>query len=108
MTSSALVMIMAPGVGFLCASRFHPVVFYLEIDPFLSADSGLLRRKNALSMMFLSMAVYSLITIEWWVSPLLSLVILAHSSFSAGSSGATPSPSRALVPSSVTSRTSVS
>ncbi|GAA5837292.1 hypothetical protein JCM11251_004956 [Rhodosporidiobolus azoricus] len=46
MTCGALVMIMAPGVGFLY--------------------SGLLRRKNALSMLFLSLAVYSLIAIEWF------------------------------------------
>ncbi|GAA6018923.1 hypothetical protein JCM10207_009201 [Rhodosporidiobolus poonsookiae] len=42
---AVLVMIMAPGVGFLY--------------------SGLLRRKNALSMIFLSLAVYSLVAIEW-------------------------------------------
>ncbi|GAA5864402.1 hypothetical protein JCM8547_005810 [Rhodosporidiobolus lusitaniae] len=46
MTSACLVMIMAPGVGFLY--------------------SGLLRRKNALSMMFLSLAIYALVTIEWF------------------------------------------
>ncbi|GAA5892257.1 hypothetical protein JCM6882_003623 [Rhodosporidiobolus microsporus] len=46
MTSAVLVMIMAAGVGFLY--------------------SGLLRRKNALSMLFLSLAVYSLITVEWF------------------------------------------
>jgi Amt family ammonium transporter len=38
LTSTALVMIMTPGVGFLY--------------------SGLLRRKNALSMLYLSLAVY--------------------------------------------------
>ena len=46
LTASALVMIMAPGVGFLY--------------------SGLLRRKNALSMMMLSLAIYSICTIEWF------------------------------------------
>ncbi|BGP26862.1 ammonium transmembrane transporter [Rhodotorula toruloides] len=46
LVAACLVMIMAPGVGFLY--------------------SGLLRRKNALSMLFLAMAVYSLITIEWF------------------------------------------
>lgn len=44
--AAVLVMIMAPGVGFLY--------------------SGLLRRKNALSMIFLSLAIYSLMTIEWF------------------------------------------
>lgn len=39
LTAACLVMIMAPGVGFLY--------------------SGLLRRKNALSMIFLSLAIYS-------------------------------------------------
>jgi len=33
---------------------------------FLISDSGLLRRKNALSMMMLSLAVYSVCTIEWF------------------------------------------
>ncbi|GAA6061729.1 hypothetical protein JCM10212_000462 [Sporobolomyces blumeae] len=46
LTASCLVMIMAPGVGLLY--------------------SGLLRRKNALSMMMLSLAVYSVCTIEWY------------------------------------------
>ncbi|BGP50784.1 hypothetical protein JCM10450v2_006710 [Rhodotorula kratochvilovae] len=46
MVASCLVMIMAPGVGFLY--------------------SGLLRRKNALSMLFLSLAVYSVCAIEWF------------------------------------------
>ncbi|MBW0518852.1 hypothetical protein O181_058567 [Austropuccinia psidii MF-1] len=45
-TSSALVMIMTPGLGF----------FY----------SGLLRRKNALSMLFLSLAAYALISFQWF------------------------------------------
>lgn len=43
---AALVMIMAPGVGFLY--------------------SGLLRRKNALSMLFLALAVYSVAVIQWF------------------------------------------
>jgi hypothetical protein len=38
-TAAVLVMIMSPGIGFLY--------------------SGLLRRKNALSMIFLSLAIYS-------------------------------------------------
>ncbi|GAA5822384.1 hypothetical protein JCM3770_002374 [Rhodotorula araucariae] len=42
-----LVFSMAPGVGFLY--------------------SGLLRRKNALSMLFLSLMVFSLITVEWFL-----------------------------------------
>ncbi|POY76327.1 hypothetical protein BMF94_0522 [Rhodotorula taiwanensis] len=46
LTAACLVMIMAPGVGFLY--------------------SGLLRRKNALSMIFLSLAIYSLCTIEFY------------------------------------------
>jgi len=46
MVASALVMVMAPGVGFMYA--------------------GLLRRKNALSMLFLSLAVYSVVAIEWF------------------------------------------
>ncbi|GAA5922853.1 hypothetical protein JCM1841_003762 [Sporobolomyces salmonicolor] len=46
LTAACLVMIMAPGVGLLY--------------------SGLLRRKNALSMMFLGLAVYSLCTVEWF------------------------------------------
>ncbi|GAA6039246.1 hypothetical protein JCM8097_003225 [Rhodosporidiobolus ruineniae] len=45
-TAACLVMIMAPGVGFLY--------------------SGLLRRKNALSMLFLSLAVYSVCTVQWF------------------------------------------
>ncbi|GAA5873650.1 hypothetical protein JCM3774_005005 [Rhodotorula dairenensis] len=44
--AAVLVMIMSPGIGFLY--------------------SGLLRRKNALSMIFLAMAVYSLVTITWF------------------------------------------
>lgn len=46
LASSALVMIMCPGVGYLY--------------------SGLLRRKNALSMLYLSMAVYSVVTFQWF------------------------------------------
>ncbi|GAA5869101.1 hypothetical protein JCM1840_000469 [Sporobolomyces johnsonii] len=46
LTAACLVMIMAPGVGLLY--------------------SGLLRRKNALSMMFLGLAVYALCTVEWF------------------------------------------
>ncbi|GAA5965785.1 hypothetical protein JCM8115_002999 [Rhodotorula mucilaginosa] len=45
-TAAVLVMIMSPGIGFLY--------------------SGLLRRKNALSMIFLSLAIYSLVTIAWF------------------------------------------
>ncbi|ORY84684.1 ammonium transporter MEPa [Leucosporidium creatinivorum] len=43
---AVLVMIMSPGVGYLY--------------------SGLLRRKNALSMLFLSLAVYSVAIIQWF------------------------------------------
>ncbi|GJN93542.1 hypothetical protein Rhopal_006599-T1 [Rhodotorula paludigena] len=43
--AGCLVMLMAPGVGFLY--------------------SGLLRRKNALSMLFLALAVYSVCAVEW-------------------------------------------
>ncbi|KAG0148255.1 hypothetical protein CROQUDRAFT_670057 [Cronartium quercuum f. sp. fusiforme G11] len=46
LASTALVMIMTPGLGF----------FY----------SGLLRRKNALSMIFLSMAVYAVASFQWF------------------------------------------
>ncbi|EGG08538.1 uncharacterized protein MELLADRAFT_42854 [Melampsora larici-populina 98AG31] len=46
LASTALVMIMTPGLGF----------FY----------SGLLRRKNALSMIFLSMAVYAVVSFQWF------------------------------------------
>ncbi|KAL7410359.1 ammonium transporter AmtB-like domain-containing protein [Mrakia frigida] len=46
MTSTALVFIMIPGVGF----------FY----------SGLLRRKNALSMMYLSMAGLAVVSFQWF------------------------------------------
>ncbi|KAI5481446.1 hypothetical protein MNV49_004202 [Pseudohyphozyma bogoriensis] len=46
LTCTALVMIMCPGVGYLY--------------------SGLLRRKNALSMLYLSMAVYCVITFQWF------------------------------------------
>jgi len=46
LAASALVMIMTPGLGF----------FY----------SGLLRRKNALSQIMLSMAVYSVVTFQWF------------------------------------------
>ncbi|KAH8919236.1 ammonium transporter [Atractiella rhizophila] len=46
LSSAALVMIMTPGVGFLY--------------------SGLLRRKNALSMLYLSLAVYAVITFQWF------------------------------------------
>ncbi|KAK4055034.1 hypothetical protein OIO90_003375 [Microbotryomycetes sp. JL221] len=44
--SSCLVFIMSPGVGFLY--------------------SGLLRRKNALSMLFLAFAIYSVATVTWF------------------------------------------
>lgn len=43
---SALVMIMSPGIGYLY--------------------SGLLRRKNALSMLYLSLAVYAVVTFEFF------------------------------------------
>lgn len=46
LTSTALVMIMTPGLGF----------FY----------SGLLRRKNALSMIFLSIAVFGIVSFQWF------------------------------------------
>ncbi|KZT22718.1 ammonium transporter [Neolentinus lepideus HHB14362 ss-1] len=46
LTSTALVMIMIPGVGF----------FY----------SGLLRRKNALSMIFLSMVALAVVSFQWF------------------------------------------
>jgi len=46
LVASGLVMIMTPGLGF----------FY----------SGLLRRKNALSMIFLSMAVYGVVSFQWF------------------------------------------
>ncbi|KAL7009274.1 hypothetical protein EMMF5_000904 [Cystobasidiomycetes sp. EMM_F5] len=46
LTSTALVMIMTPGLGF----------FY----------SGLLRRKNALQPIFLSMAVFSVVAFQWF------------------------------------------
>ncbi|KAL8286274.1 hypothetical protein RQP46_004762 [Phenoliferia psychrophenolica] len=46
LASTALVMIMCPGVGYLY--------------------SGLLRRKNALSMLYLSFAVYSVVTFQWF------------------------------------------
>ncbi|KAM0755731.1 ammonium transporter MEPa [Meredithblackwellia eburnea MCA 4105] len=46
LASAALVMIMCPGVGYLY--------------------SGLLRRKNALSMLYLSFAVYSVVTFQWF------------------------------------------
>ncbi|KAG0147686.1 hypothetical protein CROQUDRAFT_655897 [Cronartium quercuum f. sp. fusiforme G11] len=47
LTSTALVMLMTPGLG----------IFY----------AGLLRRKNALSLMFLSMAVYCVVAVQWFV-----------------------------------------
>jgi Amt family ammonium transporter len=46
LASTALVWLMIPGVGF----------FY----------SGLLRRKNALSLIYLSMAVVAIVSFEWW------------------------------------------
>nr|AAD40955.1 ammonium transporter MEPa [Microbotryum violaceum] len=46
LVAGVLVMIMSPGVGFLY--------------------SGLLRRKNALSMMMLGVLVYAVITIQWF------------------------------------------
>ncbi|GAA5938091.1 hypothetical protein JCM3775_005338 [Rhodotorula graminis] len=46
MVASALVMIMAPGVAMMYA--------------------GLLRRKNALSMLFLGLAVYSVVSVQWF------------------------------------------
>jgi len=46
MASAALVMIMSPGVG----------LFY----------SGILRRKNALSMIWISLAIYSLAAFQWF------------------------------------------
>lgn len=47
LTSTALVMIMTPGLAI-----FH---------------AGLLRRKNALSLMFLSIAIYSVVAIQWFL-----------------------------------------
>jgi len=46
MISTALVMIMTPGIGF----------FY----------SGILRRKNALSMIWMSLAVYCIVSVAWF------------------------------------------
>jgi len=46
LASTALVWLMVPGVGF----------FY----------SGLLRRKNALSLIYLSVAVIGIVSFEWW------------------------------------------
>jgi len=46
LSSNALVMIMTPGVGF----------FY----------SGLLRRKNALSMVWLGVVIYALVSVQWF------------------------------------------
>lgn len=46
LASTALVMLMSPGVGYLY--------------------SGLLRRKNALSMLYLSLAVYCVVTFQWF------------------------------------------
>jgi len=47
LASTALVWIMVPGVGF----------FY----------SGLLRRKNALSMIYLSMMTIAVVSFQWWL-----------------------------------------
>jgi hypothetical protein len=63
LASTALVFIMIPGVGFFyCTSSFH---FLSSIRSHHTA--GLLRRKNALSMIWLSMMCLAVVSFQWWL-----------------------------------------
>lgn len=68
LVAAVLVMIMAPGVGLLCTLPFlHPNCSAELTFSLFFADSGLLRRKSALSMLFLSFMVFSMAAVHWFM-----------------------------------------
>lgn len=61
LTASALVALMSFGIGYLYSVRALAVSRAFD----LTTSQGLLRRKNALSMIWLSMATFATVAVQW-------------------------------------------